>query len=126
MRQTISNSGVTRKYSSNRLASPAGIRLLANHKIAAVGSATSQKAIKICTRILAVSNSQIGDAYWQVFAVRLSSVQRPLKRAGAPSHISCEPTLVRMGVNGVIQLPRPIVTLLAMAARIPILHLLSM
>ena len=32
--------------------------------------------------------------------MRFSSVQRPLRRAGAPSHISCEPTLVRMGVNG--------------------------
>src|SRR5215475_3710527 len=102
------------------------MRPLTDHKIAAVGSTTTQKAMKICMRILAVSNSQIGDAYWQVFAVRLSSVQRPLNRAGAPSHISCGPTLARMGVNGVIQLPRPIVTLLAMAARIPILHPLSM
>ena len=60
-----------------------------------------------------------------MFAVRFSSVQRPLRRAGAPSHISCEPTSLRMGVNGVIQLPRPTVTLLAMAARMPILQPLS-
>ena len=55
-------------------------------------------------------------------AVRFSSVQRPLRRAGAPSHISCEPTSLRMGVNGVIQVPRPTVTSLATAARIPILQ----
>src|SRR6516165_10013603 len=121
----MSNSGATRKYSSETLASPAAIRLLANHKIAAVGTTTSQKHMKICIRILAVSSNQIGDAYWQVFAVRVSSVQRPLSRGGAPSHISWEPTLLRMGVNGVIQLPRPTVTPLAMAARIPILHPLS-
>ncbi len=54
--------------------------------------------------------------------MRFSSVQRPLRRAGAPSQISCEPTLARMGVNGVIQVPRPTVTLLAMAARVPILQ----
>ena len=85
----------------------------------------SQKDRKICIRMLRVSSSQIGYAYWQMFAVRFSSVQRPLRRAGAPSHISCEPTSLRMGVNGVIQVPRPTVTLLAMAARIPILQPLS-
>ena len=85
----------------------------------------SQKDRKICIRTFRISSSQIGDAYWQAIAVRFSSVQRPLRRAGAPSHISCEPTLVRMGVNGVIHVPRPTVTLLAMAARIPILQPLS-
>ena len=61
----------------------------------------------------------------QVLAVRFRSTQWPLKRAGAPSHISCSPTSLRMGVNGLIQEPRPTVTSLAMAARIPILQPLS-
>src|SRR4051812_20293393 len=97
----------------------------ASHKIAEVGTTLSEKNMEICIRMLRVSSSQIGYAYRQAFAVRLSSVQRPLRRAGAPSHISCDPTSLRMGVNGVIQVPRPTVTLLAMAARIPILQPLS-
>jgi hypothetical protein len=89
------------------------------------GSKLSQKKMKICIRTLSVSSCQIGCLYRQVFAVRLSSVQRPLRRAGAPSHISCEPTSLKIGVNGVIQVPRPTLTLLTMAARIPILQPLS-
>ena len=97
----------------------------ANHKIAALGTTVSPKDRKICIRTLRVSSNQIGYTYWQVFAVRFSSLQRPLRRAGAPSHISCEPTSLRMGVNGVIQAPGPTATLLAMAARIPTLQPLS-
>ena len=51
--------------------------------------------------------------YRQLFAVRRNWVQRPANRAGAPSQISSGPTSSRMGVNGVIQLPRPTVTWLA-------------
>ena len=90
-----------------------------------MGAAMRQKERKTCISILSASSSQKGCAYWQALAVRFSSVQRPLKRAGAPSHISCAPTSLRMGVNGVIQVPRPTVTLLATAARIPILQPLS-
>src|SRR6476620_411271 len=121
----MSDSGVVQKYSSEWPASAVPIRPLVPHTIVAVGTTTSQQDMKICVRIFAVSSTQIGDAYWQVFAARLSSVQRPPRLAGLPSHISWEPTLLRMGVNGVIQLPRPTVTPLAMAARIPILEPLS-
>ncbi len=73
-------------------------------------------------RILSASINQNGRADAQLFAVRFNSVQRPLKRAGAPAHISSEPTLLSMGVNGLIQEPLPTFTPLAMAARIPILQ----
>ena len=97
----------------------------ASHEIAAAGTTISQKDRKTCIRMLRVSSNQTGYLYRQMLAVRFSSVQRPVRRAGAPSHISCEPTSPRIGVNGVIQAPWPTVTLLAMAARIPILQLLS-
>ena len=58
----MSDSGVVRKYSSDRLASPAPIRPLVHHAIVAVGTTTSQKDMKICMRILAASSTQIGDA----------------------------------------------------------------
>ena len=35
-------------------------------------------------RMLRVSSSQIGHAYWQAIAVRLSSVQRPREARGSP------------------------------------------
>src|SRR6516165_12290404 len=95
----ISRSGVTLKYSLESSASPAGMRPLRNHEIAAAGATTSQKDKKVCMMMLRASSSQLGAAYRRISAVRLSSVQRPPRRAGAPSHISCEPTLVRMGVK---------------------------
>ena len=69
----------------------------ANHKIAAVGTTLRQKNKKICIRMLRVSSNQIGCAYRQAPAVRFSSVQRPVRRAGAPSHISCGPTSAEDG-----------------------------
>src|SRR4249919_1938878 len=61
--QTISNSGVTLKYSSESSASPAGSKARASQKSAAVGTTMSQKDRKICIRRLRVSSSQIGYAY---------------------------------------------------------------
>src|SRR5215213_7383360 len=122
MCQAVSNNNINLEGEPEISDSPARMKPRASHMIVAVGTILSQKNMKTCIRILRVSNSHVGDAYRQVFAVRFSSVQRPMRRAGEPSHISCEPTSLRIGVNGVIQVPRPTFTLLAMAARIPILQ----
>src|SRR6516162_1746907 len=97
----------------------------ANHKIAAVGTTVRQKERMIPIRMLSVSSKHFGYPYRHMLAMRFNSVQRPVRRAGDPSHISCEPTSLRMGVNGVIQAPKPTFTLLATPARIPILQPLS-
>src|SRR4026209_2884920 len=98
------------------------MKLLANHRITAMGTALIQKKTTCCIGRLTGSRTHIGYAYWHLFAVRFNSIQRPLRRAGAPSQISCEPTSLSIAVNGVIQEPWPTVTLLATAARIPILQ----
>ena len=113
MCQTISCSGVILKYSLRELCFSDGYEGDGDQVTAAVGTTRSQKSRKICIRMLRVSMNQNGYAYRQLLAVRFSSVQRPLNRAGAPSHISSEPTSLRMGVNGVTQVPRPTVTWLA-------------
>jgi hypothetical protein len=46
----------------------------ANQEIEAAGTTISHDDRKICIRTLKVSSSQIGQAYWQTFAVRFSSV----------------------------------------------------
>src|SRR6185503_6530027 len=97
---------------------PLKMKLLANHRITAMGTALIQKKTNCCIRMLRVSSTHIGDVYWHVFAVRFNSMQRPPNRAGAPSQISCEPTSLRTAVRGVIQEPGPTVTLLT-EARIP-------
>src|SRR5262245_5060863 len=120
--QTTSDSGANLKYEPGSSTSSVSMKPRTNHRIAAAGTALRQKNMTICIRMLRVCSNQIGPAYWHIVAVRFSSVQRPLGCAGDPSHISCEPTSLRIGVNGVIQVPRPTVTLWAMAARIPILQ----
>src|SRR4029450_1911417 len=125
-RQTISSNGVALKYASDSAVLPAKVNSRTNKKIEEVGTTLSNKKRKICMRTLSVSSNQIGYEYWQMFTVRFSSRHRPVRRAGDPSHISCEPTSLRMGVNGVIQVPRPTATLHVMAACIPILQPLSM
>src|SRR5687767_441381 len=120
--QTLSDNDVTLKSVPEIKVSSVKMKPLANHTITAIGTALSQKKTNCCITMLTASSNQIGYAYWQVFAVRFNSMQRPVRRAGAPSQISCEPTLLRIGVNGVIQEPWPTVTLLATAARIPILQ----
>src|ERR1700730_10522105 len=72
--QTISNGGVTLKYSPESSASPVGIKARANQEIAAAGSTISDKDRKICMRMLKVSNSQVGHPYWEGVAGRFSSV----------------------------------------------------
>src|SRR5688500_5067572 len=119
--QRLSNNDVRLKSEAVNV-SPVRMKPLANQTITAMGTALSQKKTNCCITMLTVSSNQIGYAYWHVFAVRFNSMQRPVRRAGAPSQISCEPTLSRIGVNGVIQEPWPTVTLLATAARIPILQ----
>src|SRR5262245_371093 len=120
--EAISDSGVILKYEPGNSMSSTRKKPRVHHRIAAAGTTSRQKDVMICMRMLTLSSSQIGAAYRQIAAGRLSFAQRPLSRAGAPSHISCGPTSLRMGVNGVIQLPRPTVTFSAMAARIPILQ----
>ena len=121
----ISYSGVTLKKLLDTSASATGVKSRANHRIMAAGTTLIMQNTPICMKTLQVSKNQIGRVSRQALAVRRSSVQRPIRRAGAPSQISCVPTSRRMGVNGVIQLPRPTLTLLATAARIPILQPLS-
>src|SRR5436190_13637898 len=124
--QTTSNNvEIDLRSVSKRAVSLAMMNPFVNQKIAATGRAVSQNVMNICMRTLTVSRIQIGYLYRQAFAVRLSSMQRPVRRAGAPSHISPGPTSLRMGVSGVIQDPLPTVTLLAIPARIPILQPLS-
>ena len=125
MCQTISSSGAIMKYSPAKSPSLDGMKVAANHITAAVGTIRSKRSRKICIRILTVSMNHNGYASRQLSAARFSFAKRPTGRAGAPSHISSQPTLLRMGVKGVIQAPRPTVTSLATDARIPILQPLS-
>src|SRR4029079_13515476 len=87
-RQTISSGGVTAKYPLWRTALPGNMTPRATQEIAMVGATLSQKFRKPCIRTLTISSNQIGCVYWQALAVLFSSVQRPARRAGAPSHIS--------------------------------------
>src|SRR5262245_26836104 len=87
--EAISDSGVILKYEQENSMSSTRMKPPAHHRIAAAGTTSRQKDAMICKRMLRLSSSQIGAAYRQIVAGRLSFVQRPLSRAGAPSHISC-------------------------------------
>ena len=125
MCKTIPCRSATSKYPLARSASPTKMKVAAHHETAAAGRTRRQNSRTTCMRMLSASRSQNGNTYWQLLAVRFSSVQRPPNRAGAPCHISSGPTSLRTGVKGVIQLPRPTVTSLATPAPTQILQPLS-
>src|SRR5215475_14785305 len=73
--EAISNNGVMLKYEPGNSMSSTSKKPRAHHRIATAGTAPRQKDAMICRRMLRLSSSQIGLAYRQMVAVRLSVVQ---------------------------------------------------
>src|SRR5262245_30260454 len=73
--EVISDSGVILKYEPGNSRSSTRKKPRAHHRIAAAGTTSRQKDAMICMRMLRLSSSQIGAAYRQTVAVRLSFVQ---------------------------------------------------
>src|SRR5262245_7161515 len=73
--EATSNSGVMLKYEPGSSMSSMSRKPRAHHRIATAGKTSRQKDVTICMRMLRLSSSQIGAAYRQTVAVRLSFVQ---------------------------------------------------
>src|SRR5262245_25481356 len=72
---TTSKSGVILKYEPGNSMPSTSMKPRAHHTIATAGTTSRQKDVTICIRMLRLSSSQIGAAYRQTAAGRLSFVQ---------------------------------------------------